>query len=59
MSSGWATGNTSHFYSDSTASQSSGQCVSVNSGSLNQIFSSIGATLSKARLVPNSVAGTS
>jgi len=58
MSSGWP-GNTAHFYSDSGASQNAGQCPSVNSGSLQQIFSSIGATLSKARLVPNSVAGTS
>ncbi len=58
MSSGWATGDISHFYSDSAASQSKGQCPSVNSGTLNQIFSNIGATLSKARLVPNTVSGT-
>jgi hypothetical protein len=44
------------FYSDATASQNQGQCVSsVNSGinSLNSIFKSIGTSLTGARLIPN------
>jgi hypothetical protein len=50
--------NTSYFYSDTTSSSGAGQCPSPNSGSLDQIFSNIGASLSKARLVPNTVSGT-
>jgi hypothetical protein len=44
------------FYSDATASQNQGQCVSsTNSGinSLSSIFTSIGTSLSGARLIPN------
>ncbi len=54
MSSGWPS-DTSHFYSDSGASQNKGQCNSSNSGSLNTIFSAISAQLSKARLVPSNI----
>lgn len=54
MSSGWTTGDTSHFYSDSTASSAPGECPSANSGSLDAIFTAITASLSKARLIPNS-----
>jgi hypothetical protein len=53
MSSGWSSGDTSHFYSDATASQNLGQCSSSNSFSLNNIFSSIAAKFSQARLIPN------
>ena len=53
MSSGWSSGDTSHFYSDATASQNQGQCGASNSYSLNGIFSSIAAKVSQARLIPN------
>jgi len=55
MSSGWNSGDTSHFYSDATASQNKGQCSSANSFSLNSIFSSIAAKISQARLIPNGI----
>ncbi len=55
MSSGWNSGDTSHFYSDATASQNKGQCSSSNSYSLNNIFSSIAAKFSQARLIPNGI----
>lgn len=54
--------NQKYFFSDSTSSSNKNQCPSANSvgnGGLNAIFSGIGASLSKARLVPNSVSGTS
>lgn len=54
MSSGWPA-DSSHFYSDSSASANKGQCPSSNSGSLNSIFSNISAQLSQARLIPNNV----
>jgi Putative Flp pilus-assembly TadE/G-like len=44
------------FYSDATAAQNAGQCVSSANGSLsglNSIFQSIGDQLSVARLIPN------
>ena len=53
MSSGWSSGDTSHFYSDATASQNKGQCNSANSYSLDGIFTSIAAKFSQARLIPN------
>lgn len=45
------------FYSDATATEDTGQCVAPdNTGvGLNGIFTDIGATFLKARLVPNSV----
>lgn len=55
MSSGWASGDNSHFYSDATAEQNKGQCAAANSYSLNSIFSSIAAKISQARLIPNNV----
>jgi len=58
MSSGWISGNTSHFYSDSTASgggETAGSCPSSNSGSLNAIFTNLAAQFSAARLVPNNI----
>ena len=58
MASGWP-GSNKYFYSDTTSSSKTGQCPSVNAGGLGAIFSNIGATLSKARLVPNAVSGTS
>jgi hypothetical protein len=54
MSSGWSSGDTSHFYSDSTAT-GGGSCVSTNGGALNTIFTNLAASLSKARLVPNNI----
>jgi len=53
MSSGWPT-DTSHFFSDSTAS-GGGSCTSTNGGGLNTIFSNLAAQFSSARLVPNSI----
>jgi len=55
MSSGYASGDNSHFYSDASASQNKGQCSSANSFSLNNIFSSIAAKISQARLIPNGI----
>jgi hypothetical protein len=54
MSSGYATGNTSHFYS-SNQSGTEGQCPSSGPNNLTDIFSAITASFSKARLVPLSV----
>ena len=54
MSSGWPS-DTSHFYSDSTASANKGQCTSTNSGSLSSIFSNLAAQFSHARLLPNNI----
>jgi hypothetical protein len=53
MSSGYTKGDTSHFYSDTTAAQNKGQCPSPNTGSLDSIFTSIAAQFSQSRLVPN------
>ena len=55
MSSGYASGNTSNFYSDTTAAQNKGQCPSPNTGSLNSIFTSIAAQFSQSRLLPNGI----
>ncbi len=55
MSSGYNSGDTSHFYSDTTADQNKGQCPSPNTGSLNSIFKSIAAQFSQSRLVPNGI----
>jgi hypothetical protein len=58
MSSGYVSAsNSPDFYSDSSASQSTGQCTSPSnpSLSLNGIFGAISAQLTKARLVPNNI----
>jgi hypothetical protein len=54
MSSGWSTGDQSHFYSDASASQNPGQCTGINDYSLDGIFTNIAAKFSQARLIPNS-----
>jgi hypothetical protein len=53
MSSGWPT-DTSHFYSDSTAT-GGGTCTSTNGGGLNTIFQNLAGQFSAARLVPNNI----
>jgi hypothetical protein len=53
MSSGWPS-DTSHFYSDSTAT-GGGSCISTNGGGLNTIFTDLAAAFSSARLVPNNI----
>jgi len=59
MSSGYnaSTGAAPDFYSDSSASQNTGQCAAPTnpSLSLNGIFGAITAQLTKARLIPNNV----
>jgi Putative Flp pilus-assembly TadE/G-like len=53
MSSGWSTGDRSHFYSDASASQNPGECTGVNDYSLDGIFTNIAAKFTQARLIPN------
>ncbi len=53
MSSGWSTGDQSHFYSDASASQNPGQCTGMNDYSLDGIFTNIAAKFTQARLIPN------
>jgi hypothetical protein len=53
MSSGWSSGDQSHFYSDASSSQNTGQCTGTNDYSLNGIFANIAAKFSQARLIPN------
>jgi len=55
MSSGWATGDQSHFYSDASAAQYTGQCTGPNDYSLDGIFSDIAAKFTQARLIPNNI----
>jgi Putative Flp pilus-assembly TadE/G-like len=58
MSTGYvSTSNAPDFYSDATASQNKGQCNSPSNPNLtlNGIFGSISADLTKPRLIPNSV----
>ncbi len=55
MSSGWSTGDQSHFYSDASASQNKGQCTGTNNYSLNGIFANIAAKFTQARLIPNGI----
>jgi hypothetical protein len=55
MSSGWSSGDTSHFYSDASASQNKGQCAATSTYTLNNIFTSIAAKISQARLIPDGI----
>jgi Putative Flp pilus-assembly TadE/G-like len=58
MSSGYlSSSNAPNFYSDATASQNKGQCTSPSNPNLtlNGIFGSITAQLTKARLLPNNI----
>jgi len=55
MSSGWASGDQSHFYSDASAAQNTGQCTGVNDYSLDGIFANIAAKFTQARLIPNNI----
>ena len=59
MSSGYSvsSGASPDFFSDSTASQNTGQCTSPTNPNLNlnQIFGTIAAQLTKARLIPNNI----
>jgi hypothetical protein len=60
MSSGWSTGDYSHFFSDATASQNAGQCVGGSSTGLNltQIFTALTYGFGRARLIPNNISWT-
>ncbi len=48
-------GNLAHFYSDATATQNNGQCVSTANPNLtlDQIFQKIQTQLTNVRLIPN------
>lgn len=60
MSSGWSSGDYSHFFSDATASQNKGQCVGgSNTGlDLTQIFTALTYGFGRARLIPNNITWT-
>ncbi|MFZ0745217.1 MAG: pilus assembly protein TadG-related protein [Terracidiphilus sp.] len=55
MSSGWSSGDYSHFFSDATASANPGQCISTDYPglALNNIFVALTDNLGKSRLIPN------
>lgn len=57
MSSGWSTGDHSHFYSDYNMTGGDSGCQALDSNnavtSLNSIFDSILSSLTSARLIPN------
>jgi len=55
MSSGWNSGDQSHFYSDASAAQNKGQCTGPNDYSLDGIFANIAAKFTQARLIPNNI----
>jgi hypothetical protein len=56
MSTGYvSSSNAPRFYSDSTATQNTGQCTSQYNLNLQGIFGNIAAQLTRARLVPNAV----
>ncbi len=61
MSSGWASGDQSHFFSDASASQNVGQCTSPDSPglALTDIFTALTNQFGKSRLIPNGVWTTS
>ncbi|MFZ0745215.1 MAG: pilus assembly protein TadG-related protein [Terracidiphilus sp.] len=57
MSSGWSSGDYSHFFSDASASANPGQCISTDYPglALDDIFTALTYQFGKSRLIPNSV----